>query len=112
MDFTRKRTSIIRPVSILGRGVYVVEEYQYLGVHVYNRLNWKTNTEAVNKKACRAPEKGDMLQYVQQKYSLSVICGHCMIFRGSRGIIIIIIIICLECVDRGVNELQRSMFLY
>jgi len=30
--------------------VEVVQDYKYLGVHLDNKLNWATNTEAVYKK--------------------------------------------------------------
>lgn len=37
-------------MSILGQDADVVEEYRYRGIHINNRLNWKTNTEVVSKK--------------------------------------------------------------
>ena len=49
MDFRRKRTTS-QPLRILGEEVDVVEDYKYQGVDIDNRLNWKTNTEAVYKK--------------------------------------------------------------
>lgn len=34
-------------MSVLEEYVYVVEEYKDPGVHIYNKLKWKSNTEAV-----------------------------------------------------------------
>ena len=49
IDFRRNRTAT-QPLCILGENVTVVEDYKFLGVHLDNRLNWRTNTEAVYKK--------------------------------------------------------------
>ena len=49
IDFRRNRTAT-QPLCILGENVTEVEDYKFLGVHLDNRLNWKTNTEAVYKK--------------------------------------------------------------
>ena len=41
---------LLRPVSIEGVNVEVVSTYKYLGVHLDNKLDWSTNTDAVYKK--------------------------------------------------------------
>ena len=49
IDFRKKRTPS-QPLRIGGEEVEVVEDYKYLGVTINNRLDWKSNTEAVYKK--------------------------------------------------------------
>ena len=49
VDF-RRTTVSTRPLKIMGEEVEVVEDYKYLGVHLNNRLDWRTNTNAVYKK--------------------------------------------------------------
>lgn len=48
-DFRKKRTAT-QPLRILGEVIELVEDYKYLGMHIDNKLNWKTNIEAVYKK--------------------------------------------------------------
>ena len=43
VDFRRTRNTL-NTISIMGEEVEVVEGYRYLGVHLYNRLDWKCNT--------------------------------------------------------------------
>ena len=52
VDFRRKTTAP-QPLRVLGEEVNMVEEYKYLGVSIDNRLNWKTNINAVYKKGMR-----------------------------------------------------------
>ncbi|KAM4536419.1 uncharacterized protein PAE49_021037 [Odontesthes bonariensis] len=47
VDFRRRRTAP-KPLCVLGEDVAVVD-YKYLGVHLDNGLNWRTNTDAVKK---------------------------------------------------------------
>ena len=49
VDFRRKTTAP-QPLRVLGEDVELVKEYKYLGVSIDNRLNWKTNINAVYKK--------------------------------------------------------------
>ena len=49
MDFRRKKTPS-QPLWIRGEEVEEVEKYKYLRVVIDNRLDWKSNTEAVYKK--------------------------------------------------------------
>ena len=49
IDFRRNRPAP-QPLSIQGDKVTEAVDYKYLGVHIDNRLDWKTNTEAVYKK--------------------------------------------------------------
>ena len=41
----------ISPVIIKGQEVEIVQSYKYLGVHLDRKLDWKTNTDSVFKKA-------------------------------------------------------------
>ena len=50
IDFSRKKVSI-SPVIIKGQEVEIVQSYKYLGVHLDSKLDWKTNTDSVFKKA-------------------------------------------------------------
>ncbi|KAI3354447.1 hypothetical protein L3Q82_018506, partial [Scortum barcoo] len=49
IDFRRKKMPS-QPLRIRGEVVDEVEDYKYLGVVIDNRLDWKSNTEAVYKK--------------------------------------------------------------
>ena len=49
IDFRRKKMPS-QPLRIRGEVVEEVEDYKYLGVVIDNRLDWKSNTEAVYKK--------------------------------------------------------------
>ncbi|MPV02341.1 DUF1891 domain-containing protein [Escherichia coli] len=49
VDFGRKTTAPL-PLRVLGEEVVMVEDYKYLGVSIDNRLNWKTNINAVYRK--------------------------------------------------------------
>ncbi|KAI3353878.1 hypothetical protein L3Q82_005088 [Scortum barcoo] len=49
IDFRRKKMPS-QPLWIRGEVVEEVEDYKYLGVVIDNRLDWKSNTEAVYKK--------------------------------------------------------------
>ncbi|TKS65974.1 putative RNA-directed DNA polymerase from transposon BS [Collichthys lucidus] len=49
IDFRRKKAPS-QPLRIRGEVVEEVEDYRYLGVVIDNRLDWKSNTEAVYKK--------------------------------------------------------------
>ena len=50
IDFGRKNRMPPQPLQIRGEVVEEVEDYKYLGVVIGNRLDWKSNTEAVYKK--------------------------------------------------------------
>jgi len=50
IDFRRKKRTPSQPLLIRGEVVEEVEDYKYLGVVIDNRLDWKSNTEAVYKK--------------------------------------------------------------
>ncbi|TWW78779.1 hypothetical protein D4764_11G0009000 [Takifugu flavidus] len=50
VDF-RKSKSPPSPVCISGKDVEIVSSYRFLGVHLDNKLEWSTNTDAVYKKA-------------------------------------------------------------
>ncbi|XP_047440825.1 alpha-1,3-mannosyl-glycoprotein 4-beta-N-acetylglucosaminyltransferase A-like isoform X2 [Mugil cephalus] len=52
IHISRRKGTAHQPLNILGSDVEVVEEYKYLGVTIDNRLNWRTNSTAVYKKAC------------------------------------------------------------
>ena len=49
VDFSR-RESAPKPISINGVTVDVVQDYNYLGVYLDNKLDWAKNTKAVYKK--------------------------------------------------------------
>ncbi|XP_078802203.1 uncharacterized protein LOC144991899 [Oryzias latipes] len=49
IDFSRRKSSP-PPVCIGGTDVEVVSSYKFLGVHLDDKLDWSTNTEAVYKK--------------------------------------------------------------
>ena len=49
VDFRRSKNQQ-SSVSILRKEVEVVEEYNYFGVQLDNRLEWKCNTEYIYKK--------------------------------------------------------------
>lgn len=49
MDFRKKRVAT-QPLNILGEDMEAVEDYEYLGVHIDSKLNWKSNSEAGSKK--------------------------------------------------------------
>lgn len=49
IDFSKKPTPIT-PVNIQGFGIETVEEYKYLVVHLNNKLDWSTNTNALYRK--------------------------------------------------------------
>lgn len=49
IDLRKKRTAL-QPLCVLGVNVDVVGVYRYLDVDRDNRLNWKTNAEALSKK--------------------------------------------------------------
>ncbi len=48
VDFGKKR-SPLRPVSTGDVDVEVVQTYKFLGVHLNNKPDWSTNTEALYK---------------------------------------------------------------
>ena len=50
MNIFRGKRTAIQTLCILGEDVGVVKDCKCLGVHIDNRLNWKTNIEAVHKK--------------------------------------------------------------
>ena len=50
IDFGRKKRMPSQPLRVRGEVVEEVEDYRYLGVVIDNRLDWKSNTEAVYKK--------------------------------------------------------------
>ena len=60
-----------QPVCVRGEVVEELEDYKYLGVVIGNRLNWKSNTEAVYKKGgdkqTLFPEETEVFQCVQQE---------------------------------------------
>lgn len=62
IDFRRK-TEVVRPVTIKGEQIKIVQSYKYLGVHIDHKLNWKKNTDAVFRKAQSRlfPEKTEIL---------------------------------------------------
>ena len=49
IDFSRK-PHLTAPVNIQGLDIEVVEDYKYLSVHLNNKLDWKHNTNALDKK--------------------------------------------------------------
>jgi len=49
VDFRRKTTAP-RPLRVLGEDVDMEEEFRVLGVSIDNRLNWKANINAVDRK--------------------------------------------------------------
>ena len=49
IDFRRKGPPV-KPITIQGLEVEVVDHYNYLGVHMNNRLDWRDNSDAVDKK--------------------------------------------------------------
>lgn len=49
IDFRRKSPPVT-PVRIQGKEIETVDSYKYLGVHLNNKLDWTTNTDALYKK--------------------------------------------------------------
>ena len=49
VDFRSTRNEL-NSISIMGEKVEVVEDFKYLGIHLENRLDWRSNTDAVYKK--------------------------------------------------------------
>ena len=49
VDFRRK-VSRAAPVNIQGLDIEIVGDYKYLGVHLNNKLDWTTNTDALYRK--------------------------------------------------------------
>ncbi|MBN3317390.1 TSN11 protein, partial [Atractosteus spatula] len=49
VDFRRKKVKPT-PVYIHGSGMEMVDSYKYLGVHIYDRLEWSKNIEVIYKK--------------------------------------------------------------
>ena len=49
MDFRRTRIKS-NSISIIGQEVVVMVEYKYVCVYLDNRLDWRCNTDTVNKK--------------------------------------------------------------
>ncbi|KAI3364622.1 hypothetical protein L3Q82_011403 [Scortum barcoo] len=49
VDFRRQRTRL-NSFTIRGTEVDIVDSYKYLGVHLDNKLDWTTNTDAIYKK--------------------------------------------------------------
>lgn len=41
----------IRPEAVMS---FVLKKYRYMGIHTDNKLNWKTDTEAVYQKGVRS----------------------------------------------------------
>ncbi|KAK3571538.1 hypothetical protein QTP86_013164 [Hemibagrus guttatus] len=50
VDFRRTKT-LMKPITIMGEEIGIFDNYKYLGVQLNNRLDWRTHTDAVCKKA-------------------------------------------------------------
>ncbi|MED6269952.1 hypothetical protein CHARACLAT_004778 [Characodon lateralis] len=61
----------------MGEELEVMEEYKYLDVHLYNRLDWRCNSEAVFK-------KGQSRLYFLRKSGLSLFAARCCISSISQ----------------------------
>ncbi|KAK0147391.1 hypothetical protein N1851_013140 [Merluccius polli] len=77
IDFGRKKRMPSQPLRIRGEVVEEVEDYKYLGVVIDNRLDWKSNTEAVYKKGMSRlfPEDAEIFQRMLEIFYQSVVAS-------------------------------------
>lgn len=71
-----KKKRINQTVSIKGEEVEVIGEYKYLGVHL-DKLNWRLNSETVNKKG------RSRLYFLRNLWSFKVYSKILQIFNTS-----------------------------
>lgn len=77
IDLHRSKPTPLLPVSIEGVHIEVVESYRYLGVHLDNRLDWSTNSDALFKKG------QSRLQFLCRLRSLNVCVTCCTCFTSQ-----------------------------
>ncbi|TWW75415.1 hypothetical protein D4764_13G0000770 [Takifugu flavidus] len=88
VDFS-KSNSPPSPVCISGKEVEIVPSYRFLCVHLDNKLEWSTNTDAVYKKAMRR------LYFLRRLRSFSV-CSRVlhMFYQSVMASIIVFAVVC------------------
>lgn len=50
MDFCSHKHLPLTPVNIQGLDIDFMDSFKYLGLHLYNKLDWTHNTNAIYKK--------------------------------------------------------------
>ena len=88
IDFRRKKMPS-QPLRIRGEVVEEVEDYKYLGVVIDNRLDWKSNTEAVYKKEM------SRLYFLRKLRSFNV-CSKMLEMMMMMIMMIFVLFVCLS----------------